>query len=233
MILNYTLSLSLFIQDDIPKGSEAAEVAAMDDDDNDNGSDEDSPDSKEKVILNACPGTNIRKVRRLLRKHKGDPNKVIDALYESNHTTGANQGDESVSPTATIASTVDALEPTSMSAATIMEESDTSKDVTDGQGIQGQSTEPSSTKIPPDKDEKTSPPSPSPSPPPPPPPPLPPPKRQTARERKLMAKMRQKEQQREKKQRSADRHAANSRKRDTHKTDGDAITTIEMKQLHI
>lgn len=38
--------------------------------------------SKEKVILTACPGTNIRKIRRLLVKNKGDPDKVIDALYE-------------------------------------------------------------------------------------------------------------------------------------------------------
>ncbi|GAA5814957.1 hypothetical protein MFLAVUS_008460 [Mucor flavus] len=38
--------------------------------------------SKEKVVLNACPGTNIRKIRRLLIKYKGDPDKVIDALYD-------------------------------------------------------------------------------------------------------------------------------------------------------
>ncbi|KAI9253341.1 hypothetical protein EDC94DRAFT_525340, partial [Helicostylum pulchrum] len=38
--------------------------------------------SKEKVVLNACPGTNIRKIRRLLIKYKGYPDKVIDALYD-------------------------------------------------------------------------------------------------------------------------------------------------------
>ncbi|KAG2234837.1 hypothetical protein INT48_000500 [Thamnidium elegans] len=38
--------------------------------------------SKEKVVLIACPGTNIRKIRRLLIKYKGDPDKVIDALYD-------------------------------------------------------------------------------------------------------------------------------------------------------
>ncbi|KAI7856370.1 hypothetical protein BDC45DRAFT_549285 [Circinella umbellata] len=39
-------------------------------------------DSKEKAVLAACPDTNIRKIRRLLRKHKGDPDKVIEVLYE-------------------------------------------------------------------------------------------------------------------------------------------------------
>ncbi|KAI9307804.1 hypothetical protein BJ944DRAFT_228300 [Cunninghamella echinulata] len=53
---------------------------SKDDDDDDDGK---SPDSKEKVILNACPGTEIRKIRRLLRKYKGDTDKVIDAIYES------------------------------------------------------------------------------------------------------------------------------------------------------
>ncbi|KAI9489756.1 hypothetical protein BDB00DRAFT_841255 [Zychaea mexicana] len=32
-------------------------------------------DSKEKVVLAACPDTDLRKIRRLLRKHKGDPDK--------------------------------------------------------------------------------------------------------------------------------------------------------------
>lgn len=39
-------------------------------------------DSKEKVVLSACPGTRIQKVRRLLKKYHGNPNKVIDKLYE-------------------------------------------------------------------------------------------------------------------------------------------------------
>jgi OTU domain-containing protein 3 len=34
------------------------------------------------MVLNACPGTNIRKVRRLLKRYHGDVNKVIDKLYE-------------------------------------------------------------------------------------------------------------------------------------------------------
>ncbi|ORX62983.1 cysteine proteinase [Hesseltinella vesiculosa] len=42
--------------------------------------------SKEKMILNSCPGANMVKVRRLLRKYKGDVDKVIDALYEQEVT---------------------------------------------------------------------------------------------------------------------------------------------------
>lgn len=53
---------------------------------------EENLNSKEKQILRACPGTNIRKIRRLLIKNKGDPNKVIDALYEDN--TAAEVGEE-------------------------------------------------------------------------------------------------------------------------------------------
>lgn len=43
---------------------------------------EDPLDSKEKVVLSACPDANMIKIRRLLRKYKGDTDKVIDALYE-------------------------------------------------------------------------------------------------------------------------------------------------------
>ncbi|KAI9472259.1 MAG: hypothetical protein EXX96DRAFT_583432 [Benjaminiella poitrasii] len=39
--------------------------------------------SKEKVVRNACPDANIRKIRRLLIKYKGNPDKVIDALFEA------------------------------------------------------------------------------------------------------------------------------------------------------
>ncbi|KAL7321353.1 hypothetical protein PS15m_001130 [Mucor circinelloides] len=39
--------------------------------------------SKEKVVRSAFPDASIRKIRRLLIKHKGDPDKVIDAMYES------------------------------------------------------------------------------------------------------------------------------------------------------
>ncbi|RCH89408.1 hypothetical protein CU098_009381, partial [Rhizopus stolonifer] len=41
--------------------------------------------STEKVVRNACPDTNIRKIKRLLIKYKGDPDKVIDVLYELEH----------------------------------------------------------------------------------------------------------------------------------------------------
>lgn len=51
---------------------------------NDKDDMDESLNSKEKQILRACPGANIRKIRRLLIKNKGDPNKVIDALYEDN-----------------------------------------------------------------------------------------------------------------------------------------------------
>ncbi|KAI7900322.1 uncharacterized protein BX663DRAFT_545040 [Cokeromyces recurvatus] len=43
---------------------------------------EEELNSKEKVVKNACPDANIRKIRRLLIKYKGNPDKVIDALYE-------------------------------------------------------------------------------------------------------------------------------------------------------
>ncbi|CAO3703662.1 unnamed protein product [Rhizopus stolonifer] len=43
---------------------------------------EEEYDSKEKVVLNACPDASIRRIRRLLRKYKGNPDKVIDVLYE-------------------------------------------------------------------------------------------------------------------------------------------------------
>lgn len=32
--------------------------------------------------MSACPDANMVKIRRLLRKYKGDTDKVIDALYE-------------------------------------------------------------------------------------------------------------------------------------------------------
>ncbi|CAO3652291.1 unnamed protein product [Mucor hiemalis] len=61
---------------------------AIENDKEPEGSDKDEIDenlnSKEKQILRACPSTNIRKIRRLLIKNKGDPNKVIDTLYEDN-----------------------------------------------------------------------------------------------------------------------------------------------------
>ncbi|KAI8387320.1 hypothetical protein BD560DRAFT_419793 [Blakeslea trispora] len=39
--------------------------------------------SVEKVVRNACADTSVRKIRRLLIKYKGNPDKVIDAIYES------------------------------------------------------------------------------------------------------------------------------------------------------
>ncbi|GAN02028.1 OTU domain-containing protein 3-like [Mucor ambiguus] len=51
------------------------------------GEDDDNKDeelsSKEKVVRSAFPDVSIRKIRRLLIKHKGDPDKVIDTMYES------------------------------------------------------------------------------------------------------------------------------------------------------
>lgn len=41
--------------------------------------------SKEKVVLESCPGTSLVKIRRLLRKYKGDPDEVINALYEEEY----------------------------------------------------------------------------------------------------------------------------------------------------
>ncbi|CAO3638976.1 unnamed protein product [Cunninghamella echinulata] len=62
------------------KNNSLDSVNSNNDNDDDDGK---TPNSKEKVILNACPGTEIRKIRRLLRKHKGNTDKVIDAIYES------------------------------------------------------------------------------------------------------------------------------------------------------
>ncbi|KAK4521524.1 uncharacterized protein ATC70_012140 [Mucor velutinosus] len=45
--------------------------------------------SKEKVVRSAFPDASIRKIRRLLIKHKGDPDKVIDAMYELEHNEPA------------------------------------------------------------------------------------------------------------------------------------------------
>lgn len=48
----------------------------------DEGKEEDMLDSKEKVILNACPDVSIYMIRRMLKKYKGDTDKVIDRFYE-------------------------------------------------------------------------------------------------------------------------------------------------------
>ncbi|KAG1176077.1 hypothetical protein G6F70_003650 [Rhizopus microsporus] len=48
----------------------------------DEGKEEDVLDSKEKVILNACPDVSIYMIRRMLKKYKGDTDKVIDRFYE-------------------------------------------------------------------------------------------------------------------------------------------------------
>ncbi|KAL0136729.1 hypothetical protein V8B55DRAFT_1542033 [Mucor lusitanicus] len=47
--------------------------------------------SKEKVVRSAFPDASIRKIRRLLIKHKGDPDKVIDAMYELEHKDANNE----------------------------------------------------------------------------------------------------------------------------------------------
>lgn len=56
---------------------------------------EDELNSKEKVVKNAFPDASIRKIRRLLIKHKGNPDKVIDAIYESEHKPAQNKTMES------------------------------------------------------------------------------------------------------------------------------------------
>lgn len=48
----------------------------------DEGKEEEVLDSKEKVILNACPDVSIYMIRRMLKKYKGDTDKVIDRFYE-------------------------------------------------------------------------------------------------------------------------------------------------------
>jgi OTU domain-containing protein 3 len=48
-------------------------------------------DSKEKVVRNACPDAKIRTIRRLLKKYKGDPNKVIDVIFASTIDNEADQ----------------------------------------------------------------------------------------------------------------------------------------------
>ncbi|CEP13799.1 hypothetical protein [Parasitella parasitica] len=42
----------------------------------------DELNSKEKVVRSAHPDASIRKIRRLLIKYKGDPDKVVDAIYD-------------------------------------------------------------------------------------------------------------------------------------------------------
>lgn len=58
--------------------------------DRDEEVEEEELNSKEKVVKSAFPDTSIRKIRRLLIKHKGNPDKVIDAIYESEHKPAQN-----------------------------------------------------------------------------------------------------------------------------------------------
>ncbi|KAI7888709.1 uncharacterized protein EV154DRAFT_425276, partial [Mucor mucedo] len=39
--------------------------------------------SQEKIVLNACPDTNLQTIRQFLKKHKGIPDDAINAIYES------------------------------------------------------------------------------------------------------------------------------------------------------
>ncbi|ORY91111.1 hypothetical protein BCR43DRAFT_498523 [Syncephalastrum racemosum] len=58
--------------------------------------------SKEKIVLESCPGTSLVKIRRLLRKHKGDPDEVINALYEEEYgipDIKAEDAEEDIMPT--------------------------------------------------------------------------------------------------------------------------------------
>ncbi|KAI8371550.1 uncharacterized protein BYT42DRAFT_72836 [Radiomyces spectabilis] len=84
---------------------EAASAGNNNDDDED---DDEDMDSKEKVVLTACPGTHIRKIRRLLRKYKGNPNAVIDALYET--TEDPPQEETTATATATLESNTSVIE---------------------------------------------------------------------------------------------------------------------------
>ncbi|KAI8636727.1 hypothetical protein BD408DRAFT_448184 [Parasitella parasitica] len=47
--------------------------------------------SKEKVVRNAHPDASIHKIRRLLIKYKGNPDKVIDIIYDLEHQHLKNQ----------------------------------------------------------------------------------------------------------------------------------------------
>ncbi|KAI9282157.1 hypothetical protein BY458DRAFT_552385 [Sporodiniella umbellata] len=67
---------------------------------------EEAYDSKEKAVLNACPDAGIRQIRRLLRKYKGDTNKVIDDLYESQDLSIDNDGPAIESNTNNLTDTV-------------------------------------------------------------------------------------------------------------------------------
>lgn len=58
--------------------------------DRDEEVEEEELNSKEKVVKSAFPDASIRKIRRLLIKHKGNPDKVIDAIYESEHKSAQN-----------------------------------------------------------------------------------------------------------------------------------------------
>ncbi|KAL9537843.1 hypothetical protein MBANPS3_011412 [Mucor bainieri] len=77
---------------------------SLDDHENTKQEEEDPDDkdeelsSKEKVVRSAFPDASIRKIRRLLIKHKGYPDKVIDAMYESEHKN-ANNEPETMDPT--------------------------------------------------------------------------------------------------------------------------------------
>ncbi|ORZ18158.1 hypothetical protein BCR42DRAFT_413269 [Absidia repens] len=210
-----------------------------DDDDNDND-DADSPDSKEKVILTACPGTNIRKIRRLLRKYKGNPDKVIDALYEEQNKE--EQGD--TKQDATIPAKQDISQDNNHNSAQSCHEIQHGKDeATEAtevrqekeldEGVKNNNTDNNkndesnndNTKVIPEVST--------------PPPPAaaaasspPPPKRLTAQQRKQQAKLRQKEQKREKKQQAANKHVAAKMKNEK-STDTDNTAQQAMKQLHI
>ncbi|KAF7724691.1 hypothetical protein EC973_000799 [Apophysomyces ossiformis] len=52
-----------------------------DESESDDGIEDSEFSSREKVVREACPDVEPRKIRRLLRKHKGNTDKVIDVLY--------------------------------------------------------------------------------------------------------------------------------------------------------
>ncbi|KAI8081785.1 uncharacterized protein BX664DRAFT_201146 [Halteromyces radiatus] len=171
-------------------------------DDNNN---EVSPDSKEKVILNACPGTNIRKIRRLLRKYKGNPDKVIDVLYES-----SNSDKETKTPMMDTSTTV------------IDDDNNNNKLISEKEQQQCVQEEEETTSAPSNQGtmkkmqtEKST------------------PKRISARDRKYQTKMRQKEKQREKKQQLASKHTSKAMNDTSNDTDKTANMQQSMKQLYI
>ncbi|KAI8065413.1 hypothetical protein BC940DRAFT_304028 [Gongronella butleri] len=63
-------------------GKSASKGGDNGDNDDEDNADDSKLSSQEKVVLTACPDARLARVRRLLKKHKGNVDKVIDFLYE-------------------------------------------------------------------------------------------------------------------------------------------------------